>query len=119
MAGGCRRVDTTPIVKFGEDEGCVEAEKSLAISTPCGVREMAEKIEWLVARMSQLLNVGGPCKPLIKKQPQETGLLHNADPGGPERKRGDRGNGSPPMKEEGDGLRFRETEAMEVGPVDH
>ena len=41
VAGGCRGVDTIPIIKFGGNKRFVEAEEGLAIGTPRDVRKMA------------------------------------------------------------------------------
>ena len=49
VASGCRRVNITPVIKLGEDKRFVETGKGFAISTPRGVREVAQEIERLVA----------------------------------------------------------------------
>ena len=40
---GCRGVDTTPVIKLGENKRFIEAEKGFAISTPRSERKMRRR----------------------------------------------------------------------------
>jgi len=65
-------VDLTTIVKFRENKGTVETQKSLTISTPGEMRQRTEKIKTTETRIFKINNVGEPSKPRIKSEAKKT-----------------------------------------------